>query len=165
MSHGSSLPHLIFHLPSHSSTIITMGSLCGKESPSSGRVPGSTSASSRTSLLPNFMSKKPQVGGPGRTLGGSSAGYHETDGEESAPVDARAAAALAAEVIISFSPKRGSRIGADACVPVRSDVPLLPKRAGNWHLSWSSRNERRRINIFKIGQTIMDSRSSWFGTR
>lgn len=83
-----------------------MGSLCGKESPSSERVPGSTSASSRTSLLPGFISKKPKVGGPGRTLGGSSAGgYHGiegTDGEESGRVDARAAAALAAEVISLF---------------------------------------------------------------
>lgn len=83
------------------SSKIIMGSLCGKESSSSERVPGSTSAS-LTSLLPSFLSKKPKVGGTGRMLGGSSAGYHETgstDGERSALVDARAAAALAAEVI------------------------------------------------------------------
>lgn len=141
-----------------------MGSLCGKESTSSGHVPGPTLVSSRTSLLPDFMSKKPKVGGPGRTLGGSSTGSNEVDGEQSPPVNARVAAALAAEVIPLF-PKGvlARQAGADD-VPISNDLLLL-KRAGNWQLSWSSRSGRHRINISRIGQREMDNRNNWFGTR
>lgn len=88
-----------------------MGNLCGKESTSlapPGRVLGSAPALPTNEQVPIAARSKaknprtPKVTGLGRTLGGnvSSLGGGGTDREQSqsAPPDARAAAALAAEV-------------------------------------------------------------------
>lgn len=76
-----------------------MGNLCGKEGPASpaptGHVLGSAPVAARQKAK---NPKKPKVTGPGRTLGASDSGPGHDGKPQSTPVDARAAAALAAEV-------------------------------------------------------------------
>lgn len=76
-----------------------MGNLCGKEGSASptpaGNVLGSAPAAARQKTK---NPKKPKVTGPGRTLGASGSGPGRDGESQSTPTDARAAAALAAEV-------------------------------------------------------------------
>lgn len=84
-------------LPLH--LVHEMGNLCGKEGPVSpaptGHVLGSAPVAARQKAK---NPKKPKVTGPGRTLGASDSGPGHDGKPQSTPVDARAAAALAAEV-------------------------------------------------------------------
>ncbi|RPB03655.1 hypothetical protein L873DRAFT_1800128 [Choiromyces venosus 120613-1] len=88
-----------------------MGNLCGKESDSSsvpnGRVLGSGARPAAAAGRIPLTSRKPKIAsGPGRTLGGGSgggAGSAEAGAAAGEQLDARTAAALAAEVCFSMT--------------------------------------------------------------
>lgn len=76
-----------------------MGNLCGKEESASPAPTGHVLGSAPVAVRQKAKNpKKPKVTGPGRTLGASDSSPGHDGKPQSTPVDARAAAALAAEV-------------------------------------------------------------------
>ncbi|OAA49248.1 hypothetical protein NOR_01171 [Metarhizium rileyi] len=113
-----------------------MGNICGKEEPDAsppGRLLGSAPPTQHKSTIPK------RVGGPARTLGGSSSG----PGEAAAPTadvgDARRKAAQAAEARAKASSKPGGKL--------QSQLSAQKRQSRTETLKQASAEEQRRMEI------------------